>query len=113
MATPPPMGKIRRSGSWTAALDAAVVLMVSVTVTGAVPEIAAVAGTEQAGILTTPAGWLVTAQVRATVPVKPLFGVIVRFEVPLAPGDVRVTGVAPRIKSAPAMTVNGRFEPMS
>ena len=86
-ATPPPTGKVRRIGSWSAVLDAAVVLIASVAVTGAVPEIAAGAVTEQVGISTAPAGLPVTAQVRATVPVKPPVGVIVTVDVPLFPGD--------------------------
>src|ERR1700728_1275513 len=60
--TPPPTGNIRRSRSWTAALDAAVVPMVSVAVTGAISEIAAGGVTEHVGTSAAPAGLLVTAQ---------------------------------------------------
>jgi hypothetical protein len=98
MASPPPRGKLRRSGSWTTALDTGVVLTVSVAVTGAVPEIAAGAVTEQVGISAAPAGLPVTAQVTATVPVKPLLGVIVRVEVPLAPGEAMLTAVLLKVK---------------
>src|ERR1700733_1349650 len=81
--TPPPTETFRRSRSWTTALDTGVVLTVSVAVTAAVPEIAAGAVTEQVGISTAPAGLPVTAQVRATVPVKPPLGVIVTVDVPV------------------------------
>src|ERR1700679_3493743 len=91
--TPPPTLKVRRSGSCTAALDMAVVPMVSVAVTGVVREIAAGAVTEQVGTSAAPTGIPVTAQVRATVPVKPLLGVIVTVEVPLAPGAAMVIAV--------------------
>lgn len=48
-AMPPPTGTVRRSGSWTTEADAAVVLIVSVAVTGAVPEIVTGAEAEQLG----------------------------------------------------------------
>src|ERR1700677_3917619 len=60
--------------------------MVSVAVTGAVPEIDAGAVTEHVGISTAPVGLPVTAQVKATEPTKPLLGVTVTVAVPLAPG---------------------------
>jgi hypothetical protein len=104
-ATPPPIGDIRRSGSWTTALDTAVVPMVSVAVTGVVPEIAAGALTEQAGMSTAPTGLLVTVQLRDTVPVKPLLGVTVIVEVPLAPGAAMVIAVLLSAKLG-ATTVN-------
>ena len=72
--------------------------MVSVAVTGAVPEIAVGADTEQVGASTTPAGLPVTAQVRATVPVKPPLGVSVIVEVPVAPGDAMLTEVLLSVK---------------
>jgi hypothetical protein len=96
--TLPPTWKVRRNGSWSAALDAAVVLMVSVAVTGAVPEIDAAGDTEQVGISTVPAGLPVTAQVRATVPMKPPLGVMVIAEVPVAPGDAMLTEVLLSVK---------------
>ena len=96
--TPPPKETLRRSRSWTTALDTAVVLTVSVAVTGAVPEIAAGAGTEQDGISTAPAGLPVTAQVRATLPVNPPVGVIVTVDVPLFPGDEIPMELPARVK---------------
>jgi hypothetical protein len=48
-AMPPPTGTNRRSGWWTTEADAAVVLIVSVAVTGAVPEIVTGAEAEQLG----------------------------------------------------------------
>lgn len=93
--TPPPTWKVR---PWSAALDAAVVLMVSVAVTGAVPEIDAAGNTEQVGISTVPAGLPVTAQVRATVPMKPPLGAMVIAEVPVAPGDAMLTEVLLSVK---------------
>jgi hypothetical protein len=108
-ATPPPIGDIRRNG-WTTALDAAVVSTVSVAVTDVVPKIASGAVTEQVGVSTAKNGLLVTAQVRATVPVKPLLGAIVIVEVPLAPAGARVTGVSVRVKFGAAMTVTEMVE---
>jgi hypothetical protein len=89
-----------------------VVLTVSVAVTAAVPEIAAGAVTEQVGISTAPAGLPVTAQVRATVPVKPPLGVIVTVDVPVFPGDEIPTELPSRVKlggggGAVAITVKG------
>jgi hypothetical protein len=75
------------------AVDAAMVLIVSVAVTAAVPEIAAGAVVEQVGALTAPAGRPLTTQVSSTVPVKPPAGVIVIIDVPLAPGDAMLTAV--------------------
>ena len=56
-------------------------MMVSVEVTGCVPEIAAGWLTVQVGDAIAPVGPFATAQVSATVPVKPPLGVMVRFEV--------------------------------
>ena len=74
------------------------VLTVSVAVAGVVPEIAAGAVTEQAGISAAPTGLPVTAQVRATVPVKPPVGVIVTVDVPVVPGDEIPMAVPARVK---------------
>jgi hypothetical protein len=95
---PPPTGTIRRSGSWTTETDAAVVLIVSVAVTGAVPEIVTGAEAEQLGEWTAFAGKTVTAQVRATVPVNSPVGVIVTVEVSVAPGDAMLAAVAATVK---------------
>ena len=86
--------------------------MVSVAVTGAFPEIAAGAVTEQVGISAAPAGLPVTAQVRATVPVNPPVGVIVTVDVPVAPGDEIPMAVPARVKpgtggGAAPITVKG------
>jgi hypothetical protein len=88
---PPLRAKIRLIGLWSAAVDPAVVLMVSVAVT-AVPAMAAGAVTEQVGASTEPDGLAVTAHVSATMPVKPPLGVMVMVEVPLAPGDAMLIG---------------------
>lgn len=55
--------------------------MVSLEVTAWVPKMAAGWETEHVGGLTAPAGLLVTAQERDTVPVNPPAGVIVMVEV--------------------------------
>jgi hypothetical protein len=67
--------------------------MVSVAVTGWVPEMATGWETEQVGALTEPDGAEVTAQVSATLPVHPPPGVTVMVEVPVAPGDAMLMGV--------------------
>jgi hypothetical protein len=86
------------NGLWSAAVDDAVVLMVSFAVTAAVPEVAAGALIEQVGASTEPDGPAVTAQVSATLPVKPPLGVTVMVEVPLAPGDAMLIGVPLSVK---------------
>jgi hypothetical protein len=86
-------------------LLAAVVLTVSVAVTAAVPVIAGGAATEQVGRSTAVAG-PVTVQESATEPVKPLLGLIVIIEVPLAPGVAMLTVVLVSAKlGAGAVTV--------
>ncbi len=60
--------------------------MVSMEVTGCVPEIAAGWLTMQVGALVAPAGPFETAHVSATLPVNPPLGVMVRFDVAEAPG---------------------------
>ena len=57
------------------------VLMVRVDVTAVVPEMAGGALTEQVGISIAPEAPALTAQVSATVPVKPPLGVIVTVDV--------------------------------
>jgi hypothetical protein len=57
------------------------VLIVNVEVTADVPEMAAGALAEQVGILLAPEAPALTAQVRATAPVKPPLGVMVMVEV--------------------------------
>ena len=81
-----------------AAVDAAVVLTVSIAVTAAVPAIAGGAVTEQVGASTPPMGPPVTAQLRANVPLKPPPGVMVMVDVALGPGDGMVTAVPLRAK---------------
>jgi len=91
--------------------DAAVVLTVSVAITGAVPVIAAGWVTEQTGGSTEPTG-PVTVHERATLPVKPPLGVTVIFEVPVAPGEAMVTVVLVRVKfggTGGAVTVRGTW----
>ncbi len=65
------------------AVVGAVVVTVSVAVTGSVPLIAETVPIEQAGVLLAPAGLLVIAHVNWTLPVNPPLGVTVRVEVPL------------------------------
>jgi hypothetical protein len=65
--------------------DIAVVLTVSVAVTGAVPVIASEAGIEQVGASAAPAGPPLTAQLSATFPAKPPLGDSIIVAVPLAP----------------------------
>jgi hypothetical protein len=74
--------------------------MVSVDVTGAVVEIAAGWEAVHVGGSVAPAGLEVTAQVTATVPVKPPLGVIVTVEVALIPADVTVAVVPLSVKTA-------------
>jgi hypothetical protein len=95
-----PMGKIGwiglRRAKWLLAAadtaDAAVVLTMSVADTDDAVVIDIGAATEQLGTSTVP-GEPVTAQESITVPEKPPLGVIVIVEVPLAPGEVMLTGV--------------------
>ena len=68
--------------AWAAAAAAAVVLMVSVAVTAVAPVIAGGAETEHLGASTAPMGLPETAQLKATVPVKPPPGLIVMVDVP-------------------------------
>jgi hypothetical protein len=82
---------------WAAA-DAAVVLTVSVAVTGALPVAAGGAETEHVGASAAPMGPPETAQLRATLPVKPPVGVIVMVDVPVGPGDAMVTAVLLSVK---------------
>jgi hypothetical protein len=113
-APPTPSANIRLCWSrkavtvWPDALDellAAVVLTVSVAVTAAVPVMAGGAATEQVGRSTAVVG-PVTVQESATEPVKPLLGLIVIIEVPLAPGVAMLTVVLVSAKlGARAVTV--------
>ena len=97
-AMPPPTGTIRRSESWTTEADAGVVLIVSVVVTGAVPEIVTGAEAEQLCKSVAFAGKTITAQVTPTDPVNPAAGVIVTVEVTVAPGDAMLAEVAVTVK---------------
>jgi hypothetical protein len=81
------------------------VLMVSVAVTAAVPEMAAGAVTEHVGGSSAPTGLEVTAHVIATVPVKPPLGVIVMVELAVAPGDAMVIGGPLSVKAGGTATV--------
>jgi hypothetical protein len=65
--------------------DIAVVLTVSVAVTGAVPVSDSEAGIEQVGASAAPAGPPLTAQLSATLPVKPPLGDSIIVAVPLVP----------------------------
>ena len=69
------------------------VLTVRVALTALAPVIAGGAETEHVGASTPPAGVLVTAQLKATLPVKPPLGVIVTVDVGLGPGDAIVIAV--------------------
>ena len=80
-------------------------LMVSVEVTGCVPEIAAGWLTVQVGEPVAPAGPFATAQVSATVPVNPPLGVMVRFDVAEPPGAKGLMGL-PLIANEGAGPVN-------
>ena len=100
-ALPPPSANSRLRclrkavAAWPVALDellAAVVLIVSVVVTGAVPVMAGGIATEQVGGSTAVAGPF-TVQESASLLEKPPLGVTVIVEVPLAPGDAMLTGV--------------------
>jgi hypothetical protein len=51
-----------------------------------------------------------TAQLRATLPVKPPVGVIVMVEVPLGPGDAMVTAVLLSVKPGAAGTTTVKLE---
>jgi len=74
-----------------AVVDAAVVFTVSVAVTAAAPTIAGGLVTEHVGASAPSIGPPATAQLRATMPVKPPPGVIVMVDVALGPGDAMVT----------------------
>ena len=86
-----------RAALWVAA-DAAVVLIVSVAVTAADPVIAGGAVTEHVGASAPPVGPPVTAQLKATLPVKPPLGLIVMVDVTLGPGDAAVIPVLLSVK---------------
>ena len=86
-----------RVALWVAA-DAAVVLMVSVAVTAAGPVIAGGTVTEHVGASAPPVGPPVTAQLRATLPVKPPLGLIVMVEVAFGPGAAMVIPVLLSVK---------------
>jgi hypothetical protein len=88
----------------SAAADAAVVLTVSVAVTGAPPVIAGGAVTEHVGASAAPMGPPEAAQLRVTLPVKPPVGVIVTVDVPLGPGAEMVTAVLLSVKPGAAGT---------
>ena len=81
-----------------AAADAAMVLRVSVAVTEVPPVIAGGAVTEHVGASAAPVGPPETAQLRATLPVKPPVGVMVMVDVPLDPGDAMVSAVLLSVK---------------
>jgi hypothetical protein len=89
--------------------DAAVVLTVSVAVTGAPPVVAGAAVTEHVGASAAPMGPPETAQLRATLPVKPPVGVIVMVDVPVGPGDAMVTAVLLRVKPGAAGTTTAKL----
>jgi hypothetical protein len=78
-----------RAALWVAA-DVAVVLIVSVAVTAASPVIGGGTVTEHVGASAPPVGPPATAQLRATLPVKPPLGLIVTVEVPFGPGAAMV-----------------------
>ncbi len=83
------------------AVVVAVVATVNVLVTAAVPvTLADVGENEHVGVLTAPVGEAVTAQLNATLPVKPLLGVTVSVDVPLAPGDAIAIAGALSVKLA-------------
>lgn len=85
----------------------AVVATVSVLVTDAVPvTLADVGENEHVGVLTAPVGEEVTAQLNATLPVKPLLGATVAVDVPLAPCEAMAIAGALSVKlAAPWETV--------
>jgi hypothetical protein len=86
-----------------AALDAAVVLTVSVAMTAVAKVIAGGAVTEHVGASAPPVGPAVMAQLRTTVPVKPPLGVIVMVDVAFGPGDAIVTAVLLSVKPGGAV----------
>jgi hypothetical protein len=77
--------------------------MVSVAVTGAVPDIAAGTAAEQVGASIAPVGLEVTAQVSATLPTKPPLGVMVIVAVPLCPADAMLIGAPFSVKAGVAI----------
>ena len=103
MPTPPPTAKICSSRLWSAAADAAVVLMISDVVTAVAPEITAGAAGKHVGMSTAPDGLSVTAQLNATVPENPPAGVTVMVEMPFAPGDAMLTAVLLSVKLGAAV----------
>jgi hypothetical protein len=103
MPTPPAKAKICSSGFWSAAADAAVVLMVSDVVTAAAPEIAASAAGKHVGMSTALDGLSITAQLNTTVPENPPVGATVMVEMPFAPGDAMLTAVLLSVKLGAAV----------
>jgi hypothetical protein len=67
--------------------------MLSVAITGCVPEIAVGWVTEQVGGSTAFEGLLVTAHASDTLPVKPPLGVMVTCEVAEPPGEIAFTAL--------------------
>ena len=70
----------------------------SVAVTAVAPVITGGDATEHVGASASPAGPPVTAQLKATLPVKPPLGVIVMVDVAFVPGDAMVTAVLLSVK---------------
>ena len=70
----------------------------SVAVTAVAPVIAGGAVTEHVGASAAPMGLPVTAQLMATLPVKPPVGLIVMVELPVAPDDAIATAVLLSVK---------------
>jgi hypothetical protein len=108
MASRPPAAPVTRGGYcvraalWVA-VDAAVVLTVSVAVTAAGPVIAGGVVTEHVGVSAPPVGPPVTAQLRATLPVKPPLGLIVMVDVPFGLSAAMVIPVLPSVKPGGAV----------
>ena len=105
-----------RGGCWLrvteyplAAVDAAVVLTVSVAVIAAAPTIAGGAVTEHVGAPAPPFGPPVTEQLRATLPVKPPLELIVMVDVALGPGDAMVTAVLLSVKPGGTASSSGEI----
>jgi hypothetical protein len=98
MSAPPPALTKGPTGCCRFAIEAAVVLTVSLEVTAWVPDMAAGADTAHVGGLAAPGGRPVTAHESDTLPLKPPTGVIVIVEVVEPPAEIAGAASPARVK---------------
>jgi len=92
-SVPPPNANMRLNGLLVIAVDAAVVLIVSVTLPGCVPAMDAVLSIEHAGMFVAPEGPPATVHPNDIVPVNPPLGVIVMVDVEEFPALIADIGL--------------------